>query len=105
MTSQPASAPTDAPQRPAPAPNSPAGNGAPAEALVGPAPNGSPSRGPSRPSRARGWTTRTKLLAALGGVAALLVLGAGVVYAAVAHPFRSARTDLVTHKVQFGRLE
>jgi multidrug efflux pump subunit AcrA (membrane-fusion protein) len=35
----------------------------------------------------------------------LLVLGATAVYAIVWTPFRAARTDLVTHRVEYGRLE
>ncbi len=41
---------------------------------------------------------------ALGGLVVLLVLGAGTVYA-VRIPFRGARPDLVTQKVEYGRLE
>src|SRR5689334_8674020 len=99
MTSQPVSAQTAAPE--SPTPPSPQGNGAPPAAGPAPSPNGSPSRGPSLASRARGWTTRTKLLLALGALAALVVLGAGTVYA-VRLPFRSARPDLVTQKAEYG---
>jgi multidrug resistance efflux pump len=70
-------------------------------------PNGpsSPSRSPSRLPKARQWSKRAKLLLAL---AILLVLVGGVAgagYVMVAKPFRAVRTDLITHKIHYGRLE
>src|SRR5438874_1849710 len=63
------------------------------------------SQGPTRLPRAKGWSKRNKLLLSL--VIALLVVGgaAGAGYVIIAKPFRDARTDLIAHKVQYGRLE
>ncbi len=63
-----------------------------------------PSRSPTRLPKARRWSKRTKILLAV--VIALLVVGgvAGAAYIVIAKPFRDVRTDLVTHKVQYGPL-
>src|SRR3954468_8995717 len=99
MTSQPASALSPAAESPAPVlPGRP-------EPAPTPGPNGSPSRSPSHPSRARGWTTRGKLLVARAAVAGLAVLGVGLLYAFAWHSLRGARTDLVTYRVHYDRLE
>jgi multidrug efflux pump subunit AcrA (membrane-fusion protein) len=67
--------------------------------------NGSQSRLPSRLPRARGWSKRTKLLVALAAV--LLVGGGGVAagWVMISKPFQASRSDLILHKVQYGRLE
>src|SRR5216683_2305496 len=68
-------------------------------------PSSAPSRIPSRLPRAKRWSKRTKILVALSIV--LLVAGsvAGAGYILVAKPFKDMRTDLITHKVRYDRLE
>src|SRR5689334_10713904 len=105
MTSQPVSAPTAAPASAAPAADNRTANDALPPGLAAPAPNGSPNRSPSRASRARGWTTRSKLLLAAAGLTVVALLGTTAVYALVASPFKGRRADLVTHRVEYGRLE
>ncbi len=62
-----------------------------------------PSRKPSRLPKARRMSRRSKVLIAVG-IGLVLLVGAGAVI--WAKPFkRDVRADLVTHKVQFGRLE
>jgi len=62
-----------------------------------------PSRSPSRLPKARRWSRRSKILIVLGF--GLLVLG-GLLLVFVTKPFaKDIRTDLVTHKVGYGRLE
>jgi multidrug efflux pump subunit AcrA (membrane-fusion protein) len=102
MKSQPASVPTKQPEEIL----TPAG----AALEAGPQPletngstNGS-SRRPSRLPKARTWNRRTKVLAL--AVLLLVVGSAGAAgYLLIAKPFQNARTDLVVHKVQYGRLE
>src|SRR5713226_7440755 len=66
--------------------------------------NNGPSRSPSRLPKVRGWSKRAKLLAL--AVILLVVGSAGAAgYVLIAKPFQNSRTDLVTHKVQYGRLE
>src|SRR5438445_7698786 len=62
------------------------------------------SRSLSRLPRARSWSKRTKILLTLG---LILVLGgaASGAYLLVAKPFQNSRTDLIWHKVKYGRLE
>src|SRR5260370_6402778 len=62
-----------------------------------------PSRRPSRIPKARRLSRRSKILIALGVCFLVLVAGGVVIWA---KPFKhDVRADLVTHKVQFGRLE
>src|SRR5437879_4789300 len=97
MTSQPVSAPA-APPSEVPTPATPAREMAGALVMA----NG-PSRKPSRLPKARRMSRRSKILIALA--VSVLVLG-GAVGIILAKPFkRDVRADLVTHKVQFGRLE
>src|SRR5438552_2597237 len=64
-----------------------------------------PSRIPSRLPKASKLSKRTKILLWLG--VAILVLGSlgTVLYITIAKPFKDDRTDLITHKVQYDRLE
>src|SRR5438093_3351764 len=97
MTSQPVSAPA-APPAEVPAPISPVREAAGALVTA----NG-PSRRPSRLPKARRLSRRSKILIGLGlglFVAVILYL----VYYFITRP-RDVRADLVTHKVQYGRLE
>jgi multidrug resistance efflux pump len=89
MTSQPASVP------PNPEPNHPQA------APTARPPSNSPSRSPGRSAPTRRGRNAKVLLAA--GV--LVVLVVGVVAVGVARAFRPHRDDLVTHTVQFDRLE
>jgi HlyD family secretion protein len=68
-------------------------------------PSSTPSRIPSRLPKARRWSKRAKILLALA--IALFVVGiiGGAGYILVAKPFRDVRTDLITHRVDYGRLE
>src|SRR5712692_88281 len=97
MTSQPVSAPAAPPvEVPTPATHAREMAGALVTA------NG-PSRKPSRLPKARRMSRRSKVLIAVG-IGLVLLVGAGAVI--WAKPFkRDVRADLVTHKVQFGRLE
>jgi multidrug resistance efflux pump len=64
-----------------------------------------PSRSPTRLPKTARWSKRSKILLSLG-IVGLLLGGAGIiVYILVAKPFRDVRTDLITHKVGYGRLE
>src|SRR5882672_9571303 len=95
MTSQPVSAPAAPPVE---MPTTPV-----REASRIPVEANGPSRRPSRLPKARRWSRRSKILLALGF--GLLVLG-GLLLVFVTKPFaKDIRTDLVTHKVGYGRLE
>src|SRR5713226_972629 len=66
-------------------------------------PNGSPNPGPSRAPKARGWSTKAKVLV---GAAALAVLAVGGFGAAAffGNGFGKGHADLVLHTVKFGSL-
>jgi|GEM_PF-217409 len=96
MTSQPVSAPA-APPVEMPTATTPA-----SQARIPVEANG-PSRKPSRLPKARRLSKRTKILVGLGFLALVLV---ALLLVFVTKPFAStARTDLVTHKVKYGKLE
>src|SRR5262249_12314620 len=101
------STPVSAPAAPPPeAPNPEAAvlalNRAPVETN---GPGSTPSRSPSRLPKARRWSKRAKI--PLAFAIALLVVGSvgGASYIMIAKPFRDLRTDLITHRVGYGRLE
>lgn len=60
---------------------------------------------PSRLPKATRWSKRTKILLWLAIALFLLGSAGGSVYVAVAKPFKDLRTDLITHRVQYDRLE
>src|SRR5437868_9141638 len=66
--------------------------------------NGSPSHGPSRLPRAKGWSSRAKILLAGGGVLLLGLVAVGILLL-LRNPLGAARPDLVLHKVRYDRLE
>jgi multidrug resistance efflux pump len=55
--------------------------------------------------KARRWSKRAKILLALAIALFVVVSVGGAGYILVAKPFRDARTDLITHRVDYGRLE
>src|SRR5690348_16592731 len=69
-----------------------------------PASSGSPSPNSSRLPRARGWSSRLKMLVAVGAVL-LLSLGSLGAYSLFRGGRGAARPDLVLHKVKYDRLE
>jgi RND family efflux transporter MFP subunit len=100
MTLPTASAPTLTPAAPPdPAnlnPTLPQGNGAAQR-------NNGASGAPSRSSRHKAKKGRKTLLAVIAGVLVVAAFVTG--YVVIAKPFQQARTDLITHKVKYGRLE
>src|SRR5438105_2881875 len=58
---------------------------------------------PSRIPRRQRWTTRTKIMAAAAGLGVVLV--ALVIYFMIRSPFQRTRTDLITHRVRYERME
>src|SRR5437764_158330 len=101
MTLQPASAlpaGQPAPANPAPAPPALLVAGKPDD------PNGAPTSPSSRTARSRAPSKRNALLLYIA-VAVLAVAGTATAYFLIEKPFNKPRTDLVTHKVQYGRLE
>src|SRR5262245_43286042 len=67
------------------------------------APSSFPSPASSRPPKRRGWSKRTLILVIAGAL--LTVAGAATAFLVAGNPFRQARTDLVTHRVRYERLE
>jgi multidrug resistance efflux pump len=62
-----------------------------------------PDPAPSRLPQPLRWSTRTKILAMVGVL--VVVCGASGAYLLVRDPFQRTRTDLVTHRVHYERLE
>lgn len=67
------------------------------------APSSFPSPVPSRPAKARGWSKRSLVFLIVG--AFLTVAAGATAYLVAGNPFQQPRTDLVTHRVHYERLE